>query len=223
MEMDQSLIDKFLENGCSAGEARLVHDYLTHHPEVLKRLYGADWEAAGTGEQLDGDEAEQLYEEISKRIGKHKGARIRYMGWATAAAAAIVLMVWSSWHLWPGRPVVGAPVKAVVSKEKVAPQKEVIPWQVQQNMTKKLMKIKLPDGSVVSLWPAGVIKYETAFAPGKRTILLEGEALFEVVKDKARPFTVSTGACRLQHWVLHSGLSIRRQLWVCNCLLVRWW
>lgn len=56
------------------------------------------------------------------------------------------------------------------------------------------MKVKLPDGSFATLAPHALIKYTRGFEPDKRDIILEGEVLFEVVKDKTRPFTVYSGS-----------------------------
>lgn len=50
----------------------------------------------------------------------------------------------------------------------------------------------LPDGSIVWLNTNSVLKYPETFAGGKRTIHLEGEALFEVKPDKRNPFYVET-------------------------------
>ncbi|MDH6342580.1 transmembrane sensor [Parabacteroides sp. PFB2-12] len=48
----------------------------------------------------------------------------------------------------------------------------------------------LPDGSTVWLNANSVLKYPEVFTGEKRTVQLEGEALFEVKKDKKRPFYV---------------------------------
>jgi ferric-dicitrate binding protein FerR (iron transport regulator) len=215
MEMDQSLIDKFLKNRCSADEARHVHEYLMQHPEVLERLYRTDWEAAGEGPQVDHGLAEQMYQVISKRISKDRGGKMRYMGWA--AAAAIVLMIWGGWQFRTDRKVVDAPVKAIVSREKVLPQKGVTDWQLVQNNTKGWRRIKLPDSSVVSLRPGAAIKYQNDFGTDKRDVVLEGEGLFDVVKDKTRPFTVyagglSTTALGTSFRVRQIGATVRVQL-----------
>ncbi|MGS2738483.1 FecR family protein [Sinomicrobium sp. M5D2P17] len=50
-------------------------------------------------------------------------------------------------------------------------------------------QLKLPDGSVVWLNASTLLSYE---GNTPRTISLEGEAFFEVAKDTAHPFTVTT-------------------------------
>ena len=51
-------------------------------------------------------------------------------------------------------------------------------------------KVKLPDGSMVFLNAASSLKYPTAFTGGERDVNLEGEAYFEIAKDKSKPFKV---------------------------------
>lgn len=53
--------------------------------------------------------------------------------------------------------------------------------------------IKLPDGSQVTLNASSRLRYPVKFTNHKRPVYLdEGEALFEVAKDKSSPFTVYT-------------------------------
>jgi transmembrane sensor len=65
-----------------------------------------------------------------------------------------------------------------------------------KNMTEKEnsshlpLKIKLEEGSVITLQPGSAIRYPAHFLPGKREIYLDGEAYFEVSKNAKRPFFV---------------------------------
>ncbi|TRW25985.1 DUF4974 domain-containing protein [Flavobacterium zepuense] len=51
----------------------------------------------------------------------------------------------------------------------------------------------LPDGSHVWLNAASSLKYPVAFNGTERKVELKGEAYFEVARDKAKPFRVSSG------------------------------
>ncbi|RZM23558.1 MAG: FecR family protein [Pedobacter sp.] len=53
-------------------------------------------------------------------------------------------------------------------------------------------QVVLPDGTIVWLNADSKISFPSQFNGKERKILLEGEAYFEVAKDKARPFIVST-------------------------------
>lgn len=54
-------------------------------------------------------------------------------------------------------------------------------------------QLLLPDGTKVWLNAASSITYPTAFAGNERVIQMTGEAYFEVVHDKRRPFRVKAG------------------------------
>jgi len=51
----------------------------------------------------------------------------------------------------------------------------------------------LPDGSIVWLNSASILKYPTAFNDRKREVILTGEAFFDVHKDKSKKFRVKCG------------------------------
>lgn len=56
-------------------------------------------------------------------------------------------------------------------------------------------RVELPDGTRVWLNAATTLRFPSAFAKtGNRTVELTGEAYFEVAKDKAHPFIVSTAS-----------------------------
>ena len=59
-------------------------------------------------------------------------------------------------------------------------------------------KIVLPDGSTVWLNSGSTLRYKNSFNNVAREVELEGEAYFEVTKDKARLFRVNTGGINVE-------------------------
>jgi transmembrane sensor len=55
-------------------------------------------------------------------------------------------------------------------------------------------RLRLADGSVVTLAPLSQLRYPAQFAEASREVYLEGEAFFEISKDPRRPFRVHSGA-----------------------------
>ncbi len=53
-------------------------------------------------------------------------------------------------------------------------------------------KVQLPDGSVVWLNAGSKIKYDENFGNKTRDVILSGEAFFDVVKNKEKPFIIHT-------------------------------
>lgn len=54
--------------------------------------------------------------------------------------------------------------------------------------------VRLADGSTVWLGPGSRLQYPETFRYGTREITFEGEAFFEIAKDKEHPFIVHVGA-----------------------------
>jgi len=63
---------------------------------------------------------------------------------------------------------------------------------IQNIKDNEVLVTTLPDGSVVFLSEGGKITHPRSFARDQRRVALEGEAFFEVTKDKRRPFIVET-------------------------------
>ncbi|WP_421942362.1 FecR family protein [Pedobacter sp.] len=69
-------------------------------------------------------------------------------------------------------------------------------------------KIKLPDGSLVWLNAASSLTYSLNIATAKqRSVELQGEAYFEVAKDKAHPFIVSTSRQKVEVLGTHFNIN----------------
>ena len=59
-------------------------------------------------------------------------------------------------------------------------------------------EIVLPDGTKVWLNQSAVLKYPREFSDKERNVYLEGEAYFEVTKNRHKPFTVESDAMRVR-------------------------
>ena len=66
------------------------------------------------------------------------------------------------------------------------------------NNTNGIRRVMMEDGTVITLKPNSSIEYPETFAPDERKILLNGEAFFDVSKDKNRPFVISTSELRVK-------------------------
>lgn len=65
---------------------------------------------------------------------------------------------------------------------------------VKENPVGQKLAVFLSDGSRVMLNAGSKIKFTTPFPPDQRSVILEGEAFFEVAKDTLRPFQVTSGS-----------------------------
>lgn len=191
MQIDESIIEKFLGNRCSVEEATLVHEFLSRHPEVLQQYYGQDWEESATGDPLTTAHAEEMYRKITGSTKTHKVV-LRNLLPLAVAAAVLVIAVTGIWVYLPKRNSVTPASQALVATP-AGEKKAFISVKEEKNKTGKKKKIVLPDGTVATLSPGAGIEFKPAFDTDKREVILHGEAFFDVAKDKARPFTVYSG------------------------------
>jgi len=61
-----------------------------------------------------------------------------------------------------------------------------------ENSDPTIRRIRLPDGSVIWLYPNSSIEYGEGFGNGDRNVLLKGEAFFVVARDENHPFSIKT-------------------------------
>lgn len=80
--------------------------------------------------------------------------------------------------------------------------------QYYETVTGEMRRIALPDGSAVALNTASAIYVD--FSHERRAVTLaRGEALFEVAKDRQRPFVVTAGVTRVQ--AIGTAFAVRRR------------
>lgn len=192
------LIKKYLSGRSSPAEA-----------EALERYFESF-------QQKDGDLPEdpqreaRLLSRLEESIdpagtSRRPGLAGMLMSWRTigrlSAAAAAVLLVAAGLYFGTGLP--GYPEE----KGRQAggpPETRLLSVATERGEHKK---ITLSDGTKVWLNTASRLQYPPAFAPGKREIVLEGEAYLEVAPDKTRPFTVRTTGMDVR--VLGTSFNVR--------------
>lgn len=69
-------------------------------------------------------------------------------------------------------------------------------------------KVILPDGTNVWLNAASKLRFPNRFIEGRRYVQLTGEAYFEVAKDRAHPFIVSSNRQQIQVLGTHFNVSV---------------
>jgi ferric-dicitrate binding protein FerR (iron transport regulator) len=181
--MTEELIERFFEKNCSREEAGQVMSFFRRHPEMLEKYFSfKEWQHSEPV-QMDDEFWDGVWKEVQQK--KKSGARLLLLK-RTVAAASVVLAIGLAYiALFPAkepRP------KAVAMEEAVKKERKIT-----LNTTPDLMKVGLPDSSLVTLSPGSVIVYDVPFDADKRDISLDGKARFKVQKDATRPFTVFAG------------------------------
>jgi len=126
-------------------------------------------------EEMDADTAVQQNEEEEESKGKRL-----YLRWPIAAAIALI-MAFSGYALFQQRD------NSTSRMVKIS------------NTGQRIRKETLPDGTTVWLNPNTSLSYPRKF--GKlREVKMQGEAFFEVTKDHAHPFVITSGRVITKVW-----------------------
>jgi transmembrane sensor len=190
MQVMKALLVKFILNKCSREEAEQVYEYLINHPNALDELLNEEeWEAYGSNGLIDKQQSEAWYATIQKQ--KYNGRVIHWKYWLRMAAAAVLLMTGGLFIYQMVIPVKKNTTQVVTvirpaEKENEAEKKKFI------NRNDRPAMYTLADGSVITLYKNSTVECDQPFTGNKRDLVLHGEALFKVAKDKTKPFTVYT-------------------------------
>ena len=117
--------------------------------------------------ELELNEKEDSWDQFSRKVFEKKQPKLIKLNYIYYAAAIILLLF--------------------VADQTVF--KNEISYSIVENIDKSIKQVTLPDNSLIALQPGGKLYYATNFL-NNRALKLEGEAFFQVTKDKKHPFTV---------------------------------
>lgn len=106
-------------------------------------------------------------------------------GWRWAAAAAVTSIIGLGIWLY-SHETTSSRTDAYAQSTKTSP----IPLQEKINTTHHTINVLLSDGSLVTLRPNSRLSFPKQFDRKNRTVYLNGEAFFDVVKNPAKPFLI---------------------------------
>ncbi|MBN2814858.1 MAG: FecR domain-containing protein [Bacteroidales bacterium] len=154
------------------------------HPEVLNeyRFMQHIWNEAARLQLFEQIDAHADWKRISDKLDISVNPNYRKIPIASyflRVAALVVLTFGLSYGFY----------RLVLNHEQPETSAGFITYQAQQ----KLQHFVLPDGSSVNLNVGSDLTLRDDFGKNSREVILEGEALFKVLRDPSRPFRVYTG------------------------------
>jgi transmembrane sensor len=165
------LLQKYLSGEQTPEEEKYVLEYLEDNPPVASPVFES--------------EKEQIGERIKQKVHKstiEEPWQIRFLPWIKGIAASI-LLISGSWFL----------VNRIQNKEsaniETIEKRGVIEVK---NTSNSPQRVPLEDGSVVILKQKSSISFPEHFGEERRLVYLHGEAFFQVKRNPAKPFVVST-------------------------------
>lgn len=190
-------IAKYVAGECGPAEERAMDARIAESPALgervarMRRVLGGDGaDASADADRLWADFAARA-EHIARIEGGRPTARRRVRAafddsrHARAATAAAVVILAGAALWFATRPPAAAP--PVVEE----------PGHYRTSRG-QYATIQLTDGSRVTLAPESRLTIPAAFERGARDVALEGEAIFSIAHDTARPFRVHTRGARIE-------------------------
>lgn len=177
--MNKKLVKRFYNGECSSEEKRLIANYFKNHPEELEDYFSeSEWKLLDDSSELDAAITDRMNKVIRERIApKNRSLPIIKK---LAVAASFFILIAFAWNRFMVKKDV---VKIYTEKSATSLIKKI-------NETDSILKLNLPDGSLVELFPKSELNYQFPFDSNSRKITLKGIAKFEVFHDSTRPFTV---------------------------------
>lgn len=182
MDMDKKnyleLLDRFLMGLTDETEEKMLRKWMrqTGSKEICSQYYKDQWDAANT--TMDADVQARMFSDIMEKVDKlekQQPAKRKYRlpAWVCYAAVACILfaVAFGTYHC---------------TRSSLFSDKEFVVFAERGQKA----NIVLPDGTQVWLNSDTRLSYRNSYNAKNRTLFLEGEAFFKVVKNKDKPFVV---------------------------------
>ena len=172
--MDRETLYKFFEGAASYEEEVRIRQWMEHSPENRRKFLKE--RKIFDSMLLLGDE-----KTIEEKM-RHKSWSLSSLGTELIKIAAAVAVTLGLSLLY----------------QFVSDKNGVVPMQSIYVPTGQRVNITLSDGTNVWLNARTKIVYPAVFDKSVRQVAVDGEAYFDVAKDKKRPFIVETGKCNME-------------------------
>ncbi|MDR1369756.1 MAG: DUF4974 domain-containing protein [Dysgonamonadaceae bacterium] len=175
------LIEKFLHRQVSDGEVSRLKELLmqVEAEDMLSGLYDEKWEQAASIPEKEVEDRIwlKLREQIRSEPANASSTPVQHIVWKKYLHIAASILI----------PLLCIGLGYFYSESKPGQSDNRTTVQVE---TGQKAKMQLPDGTDVWLNSAGSLTYDGTYNKKERVVYLQGEAYFEVSKNKARPFIV---------------------------------
>ncbi|MFT3934476.1 MAG: FecR domain-containing protein [Chitinophagaceae bacterium] len=207
------LVSLSLSGEATTAEKEELQSLLAEYPQLAERVavYEKIWQSRAAGNTNAG--ISRSYDKHLQRLSNHLSApalqyeedynkenkinaghkKTRVAAWIAAAASIAAAVV-----LW---------VMMGSSQDKANSPSPKIATNTVSTKPGSKSKIELPDGTQVWLNADSKLEYSGDFSGKLREVKLSGEAYFDVVKDKSRPFIIHTIAAQVK--VLGTAFNVR--------------
>jgi len=146
-----------------------------HSGKLFSKVLEKQWEDAQDAAAKDKTDVNRIWVKIQRELWERKPVKTYEYYKIYSIAASILLLIGIGCFAW------------ILSRNQSSDAMFVATSGIQN-----MQSILLPDGSQVQLGPGSKLVYPSEFDGKTREVKLEGQAFFDVAKDKSKPFVVKT-------------------------------
>lgn len=163
-----------------------------HHQAAADQFKDSNW-ISDQLQQMEACRVDKIWEDISTRI-QTEGRSITRKYWMAAAAILLGIGIVAVMSVIDHRGREGSLAK----KKGPAASPATGMREYTTALRSEPYKMILADGSTVWLNSSSTLHYPTVFASGRREVELNGQASFDILPDKARPFFVKVNGMEVE-------------------------
>lgn len=184
--LSEDIINKYLTGQCSEEEIVEVNAWMKESEENARQLFRMEeiYHLGKFNQYADRQQMARAEKQLYKKLDEEKRKQnkiLRMHRWMKyAAMIAVILVIGGGSGYWLYQNGNNQHMMVAVANEGIV--KEII----------------LPDGTKVWLNNSATLKYPREFSEKERNVYLDGEAYFEVTKNRHKPFTVQSDAMRVR-------------------------
>ena len=185
--LSEEIINKYLTGQCSEEELVEVNTWMKESEENARQLFRMEEiYHLGKFDQYANEQRilraeRRLNKKLDEEKRKQRKTALNMQHWMKyAAMIAVILVIGGGVGYWLYQNGNDQQMMVAVANEGIV--KEII----------------LPDGTKVWLNNSATLKYPREFSEKERNVYLDGEAYFEVTKNRHKPFTVQSDAMRVR-------------------------
>ncbi|HEY4788396.1 MAG TPA: FecR domain-containing protein [Bacteroidales bacterium] len=176
------LLAKYFSGNCTEEEKLQIERWkaVNTSNEMIFQEYRDLWERSKKDESRFNPDVDEALNRIYTQLGMEGSAtpvRVVSLSYYIKRVAAVLLIAVGLWLVYT----------ELHQKFAVEPFVEVATLQGEKKM------VVLPDSSHVWLNSQSKLKYEAKFVKKERKVILEGEAYFEVTRNRSKPFVIEAG------------------------------
>jgi transmembrane sensor len=195
--IDKALIKKFIGNSCTPEEIARISWFLQQpgSNQVFEEILNEQWVEGSSDVPVDEAQLQHWEDTFRRKVAQisspsqNRFKLFAYLKYAAVWAALITLVGFGGYFMHKGN------------------KQAAIAMLNSRTAAGKLLKIQLSDSTIVYLNASSSLQYPETFTGDARTVILHGEAFFEVKQDSRHPFFVTTDKLRVQ--VLGTSFNIR--------------